>query len=60
MIWLKSTGSVFANMEQFKTALGIMQTSFAVYLGLLINSLFDTKVGRSRRKVKTKRLDKFS
>jgi hypothetical protein len=49
MIWLKSRGSVFASMEQFKTALGIVQTSFAVYLGLLINSLFDSKVGAARR-----------
>jgi len=50
VIWLKSTGSAFADIEQFKTALGIVQTSFAVYLGLLINSLFDTKVQASRRR----------
>lgn len=49
MIWFKSTGSGFASMEQFKTALGIVQTSFAVYLGLLINSLFDAKARISRR-----------
>jgi hypothetical protein len=48
MIYLKSTGRVFADMEQFKTAIGIVGTSFAVYLGLVIDSLFEAQRPRSR------------
>lgn len=42
VIYLKSAGKVFANMEQFQDTLGIVQASFAVYIGLIVSTLFES------------------
>jgi hypothetical protein len=47
-IYLKSVGGLFSDIEEFKTALEIVQTSFAVYLGLPISSLFEMKITEPR------------
>jgi len=40
---LKSFNVVFGSFEQFKTMLGVSETIFAVYVGMLINALFIPK-----------------
>lgn len=40
---LKAFGYAFENFEQFKTFLGIIQSAFAVYVGLFVTSLFESR-----------------
>lgn len=43
IILLKAQYSAFSDFEQFKVALGVLQTAFGVYMGLLLTTLFDIK-----------------
>jgi hypothetical protein len=43
-ILTKAAGAVFTDMEEFKTTIEIIQTSFAVYLRMTISTLFGTSI----------------
>jgi hypothetical protein len=41
VIWLKAYSVAFESFNEFKAALGLIQTCFAVYIGLFISSLYE-------------------
>lgn len=41
LVGLKAYGIALASFGEFKTALGLVQTCFAVYIGLFISSLYE-------------------
>lgn len=43
IILLKVYNIAFSNFDQFKLTLGVLQTAFGVYMGLLLTTLFDIK-----------------
>lgn len=43
IILLKAHNIAFSNFDQFKLTLGLLQTAFGVYMGLLFTTLFDVK-----------------
>jgi hypothetical protein len=43
VIGLKSYGIAFASFNEFRVALGLVQTCFAVYIGLFISSLYENR-----------------
>ena len=47
IILLKAYNIAFSNFDQFKLTLGVLQTAFGVYMGLLLTTLFDIK-GKAR------------
>lgn len=50
IILLKAYNIAFSNFDQFKLTLGVLQTAFGVYMGLLLTTLFDIK-GKAREQL---------
>ena len=44
MIFLKSFNIAFSNFEQFKVMLGVIQTAFGAYVGLILSSMFEIEI----------------
>jgi hypothetical protein len=49
IILLKAHNIAFFNFDQFKLTLGLLQTAFGVYMGLLLAELFEIKRDPSKR-----------
>jgi hypothetical protein len=43
VIELKAYGVAFASFNEFRVSLGLVQTCFAVYIGLFISSLYENR-----------------
>ncbi|MBP0019866.1 MAG: hypothetical protein J7647_20220 [Cyanobacteria bacterium SBLK] len=44
LIFLKSFNIAFSDFEEFKTMLGLLQTAFGVYAGLILSSMFEIEI----------------
>lgn len=42
-IWMKAFNIAFSSFDQFKITLGILQTGFGAYMGLVLSALFKIK-----------------
>lgn len=42
-ICMKAFNIAFANFEQFKIMLGVLETAFGAYMGIVLSSMFDVK-----------------
>lgn len=49
VIILKAYSIAFSNFDQFKLTLGLLQTAFGVYMGLLLAELFEIKQNPRKR-----------
>lgn len=46
IILLKSFNIAFSDFEQFKTMLGLIQTAFGVYVGMILSSMFEAETSK--------------
>lgn len=48
-ICMKAFNITFANFEQFKIMLGVLEVAFGTYMGIVLSSMFEIKNKRTRK-----------